>query len=252
MQMLLASFLALSGIHLVNATPGSARVTQAPVPIPNLFRRQNDICPPGDYTVCPDGFGCCENGAPCTTIRGEPACDTDTCNGTPCGDSGLCCDAVCSSSLGTGICVHTGLATDDSDFDFTVPTLTTTDDYFTTSTFNFDGETTGAATATDTDDDDDDFGPTSAPDETTEDLPTIATPTATGGLSGDGEEDDDNTASAEPTQTFRSGGGDDSSSDDDQLQSGGGDGTDGAGMVSAKGAFGVLAAALIGGALLLR
>ncbi|KAL4942185.1 hypothetical protein BDV06DRAFT_192878 [Aspergillus oleicola] len=241
MQFFLATLLALGGMHLANANPGSARVTQAPVPIPALFRRQDSICPPGDYTVCPDGFGCCENGSPCTTIRGEPACDTDTCNGSPCGDSGLCCDAICSSSLGTGICVHTGLATDE--FDFTVPELTDYDDY-TTTTYGFD-DVTGSATATATSDDEDTTTATSTPDETTEDLPTIVTPTASSA-----PEDDDTTA-AEPTQTLRSGGDDDSSSSDDQPQSGD-DGTDGAGMVSAKGAYSVLGVALMLGGLLLR
>ncbi|KAL4955751.1 hypothetical protein BDW69DRAFT_159986 [Aspergillus filifer] len=224
MQLLLTTILALSGLHQAIATPGGARVTQAPVPVPALFRRQDSICPPGDYTVCPDGFGCCENGAPCTTIRGEPACDTDTCVGSPCGDSGLCCDAICSSSLGTGICVHTGLATDDY--------LTDYDDYTTTTYSSYDLTESVTATATS---DDNEQTATSTPAETTEDLPTIVTPTAS--------------SAAEPTQTSRSG--DDSSSSDSQPQSGD-DGTDGAGMVSAKGAYSVLGVALIFGGLMLR
>ncbi|KAL4792954.1 hypothetical protein BDV19DRAFT_367373 [Aspergillus venezuelensis] len=241
MQLLLTTLLALSGINLAKADPGSARVTQAPVPIPALFRRQDSICPPGDYTVCPDGFGCCENGAPCTTIRGEPACDTDTCNGTPCGDSGLCCDAVCSSSLGTGICVHTGLATDDFDFD---DYLTDYDDYSTT-TYDFD-DLTESATTTATSDDDEETA-TSTADETTEDLPTIAMPTASSAADADDEDDDSTTA--EPTQTFRSG---DESLSNGNLAQGGDDGTDGAGIVSVKGAYSVLGIALIFGGFMLR
>ncbi|KAL2823201.1 hypothetical protein BDW59DRAFT_163545 [Aspergillus cavernicola] len=253
MHLLLSSLLALTGLQLVTADhPANARVTQAPT-IPKLFRRQNDVCPDGPYTLCNDGFGCCEIGAPCTTIGGEPACDSD-CSGLPCGDAGLCCDGLCSSSLGTPICLHmtTGLGEigddeDDETLTLDEPTLTTSNPIIATGT--------GTATAT-----------TPTADETSDDLPTIPTPTATGVFSDDeDDEEDDSSTQTSPTTTSSSGDDDsnDSSSDsdsdsddsnsssDEETTTGGGDG-DGAGMVSVKGSMAMMVLAVVGGVFFLR
>ncbi|KAL4862890.1 hypothetical protein BDV12DRAFT_202606 [Aspergillus spectabilis] len=246
MHTLFLYILSLACLKLVQADSGKARVTQAPA-VPKIFRRQNDICPPGAYTLCPDGYGCCELGAPCTTIRGEPACDTE-CFGLPCGEAGLCCDAVCTSSLGTAICVHPsttglgGFGEDDEDSTVTLDDPTTT---------SVPVVSTGSVTR-----------PTT-PSDTTEDFPTIATPTVTSGpSSGDDDEDEGDedttttTTQARPTVTNVPSGADDddeSSTDttDDEEQSGGSD-TDGAGVISAKGTMALLVLALVGGAFLLH
>ncbi|KAL4877127.1 hypothetical protein BJY04DRAFT_133793 [Aspergillus karnatakaensis] len=261
MHTLIFSLLAVTGFGLVHADSGRARVTQAPA-LPKIFRRQNDICPPGAYTLCPDGFGCCEEGAPCTTIRGEPACDTE-CSGLPCGDAGLCCDAVCEISLGSAICVHPSTATLGDFDDLNDDDLTSTFDDFPTITLPT--VTSGSATR-----------PTT-PSDTTEDFPT-ATPTSTTEPGFD-EDDDEETTTTRPRPTVTnvpSGGADDeedngdsdsgsnnnsnsnnndddssSNSGDNEEQSGGGD-TDGAGTVSAQGTFVMVVLALVGGAFLLR
>ncbi|KAL3481239.1 hypothetical protein BJX99DRAFT_253897 [Aspergillus californicus] len=255
--LLLPSLLALTSLHLgyVQAShPAGARVT-APPTLPKIFRRQNDICPDGDYTVCPDGFGCCEFGAPCTTLSGVPSCDTGECNGLPCGEAGLCCDGLCSSSLGTDICVHAtgGLGSDED-------TSITLDDPTTTSAAIIPSATGTATTPTETPDSetDSDSDTTAAEgvDDTT-DSPTM-TSTAT-------SDDDNETTTARPTTTGSSGDNSDDSSDSsddtsdssdssnnspDDTQSGGGD-DGGSGIVSAKGSMAVLVLGLVGGAFLL-
>ncbi|KAL2828377.1 hypothetical protein BJY01DRAFT_255356 [Aspergillus pseudoustus] len=248
MHLVFTSLLAFAGLHLAAADPqpANARITAAPVPIPKLFRRQEAECPPGPYTMCDDGYGCCEIGAPCTTIDGEPACDTGECNGLPCGAAGLCCDALCTSSLGTPICVHTTPGFDDIDF-------TDTDD-LTFSDFpslTLDDETTSTdfSTASPTSDDEDDETLTLDDEDTT-----TAGPTSTPGFDfGDEDDIDDETATSEPTAT----GGSDSDINLDDLNDIINDaqdeitGEDGAGIVSPNGFMAVWVLAAIGGGMLL-
>ncbi|KAL3458076.1 hypothetical protein BJX64DRAFT_267396 [Aspergillus heterothallicus] len=252
MHLVLASFLAAAGLQFATAEPqpANARITAAPVPIPKLFRRQADECPPGPYTMCDDGYGCCEIGAPCTTIGGEPACDTGECNGLPCGAAGLCCDALCTTSLGNPICVHTtpGLDdfTDTDDFTFSdIPTMTFDDDATTTPI--------GSPTASPTADDEEDLETLTLDDEDT----TTDAPTATGG-SGFGDETDtvDDTTTGEPTST----GGSDSDLNLDDINDliddaadeiTNQDDQDGAGIVSPNGFLAVWVLAAIGGGMLL-
>ncbi|KAL2808431.1 hypothetical protein BJX63DRAFT_409229 [Aspergillus granulosus] len=237
MHLLLTSLLAVAGLHLAAAEPqpGNARITAAPVAIPKLFRRQSDECPPGPYTMCDDGFGCCEIGAPCTTISGEPACDSGECNGSPCGDAGLCCDALCTSSLGTAICVHTTPGFDDffdtDDFTFSdVPTITL--DETTT--------TTRSPIASPTADDEDE-------------TPTPTTTSTAGFDFGDEEDVDDQTATSEPTTTGGSNSGLDLDDINDLIDDAEDAITDedGAGMVSPNGVMAVWVLAAIGGGMLL-
>ncbi|BCS29497.1 uncharacterized protein APUU_71067S [Aspergillus puulaauensis] len=253
MHLLLTSLLALTSLQLATAT-GSARVTQAPA-IPKVFRRQDYICPTGENTVCADGFGCCERGAPCTTIRGEAACDTGECNGLPCGHAGLCCDATCTSSRGTAICVHGSEST-------------TTDDYahstVSTGLGDWDVTTTSMPSPTKLDPDSDiDAGGesiTSTSDETSE-RPTRPTYTATSSGSDNGDDSGSGSGSGSDTMTtptltqtvlpngepFPT-----PSNDDTGGRSGGGSGDGGgAGMVSPQ-AFVVLGLVLVGGLFLVR
>lgn len=250
MHLLLMSLLALTSLQLATAN-GSARVTQAPA-IPKVFRRQDYICPTGDYTVCADGFGCCERGAPCTTIRGEAACDTGECNGLPCGDAGLCCDATCTSSRGTAICVHGSGST------------TTDDSAHSTVSSNFDDwdVTTPIPSPTKLDPDSDvesgEESTTSTPDGTSE-HPTRPTTTATPSASDNSDGSDsgsinDTMATPTVTQTVSPDGEPvpTSSNDDTGGRSGGGSGDGGgAGMVSPQ-EFVVLGLVLVGGLFLVR
>ncbi|KAI9369213.1 hypothetical protein BJX61DRAFT_545794 [Aspergillus egyptiacus] len=246
MHILLA--LAVAGLQIANAqSPPKARVTQAPA-VPKVFRRQEATCPDGGWTACPDGFGCCEIGAPCSTFLGEPVCDTD-CNGAPCGDFG-CCDLgfICTSTLGNPICAtEFGFGGLD---DFTTmpfptitfdeePSFTTSDPIIPTSTF----------TSSNTPDESE---TTSTPEETSEDLPTIPLPTATGSGDDDStsfppDSDDDNDSSNSGDFTNEPG----ESSGDGPI-AGGGDGGDGAGMISVKGSMALLILALVGGAFVLQ
>ncbi|KAL4902292.1 hypothetical protein BDW74DRAFT_158332 [Aspergillus multicolor] len=213
------SLLALSGLAFnlasASADPAKARVTAAPK-VPSLFRRQSpDTCPDGDYTMCPDGFGCCERGAPCTTIRGEPACDSE-CSGLPCGDSGLCCDGVCTQSSGSAICLVGG-----GGGGLDVPTLTvdgdnTSETGSSTSTFDFDEEeetmtttTVESETTTTTESE------TETDTESSSSTRSTATSTVTENDVIPGETDtsnsndgEDTTSSTAPTQTIFSGGDD--------------------------------------------
>lgn len=245
---LLTSLLALTSLQLATAADGSARVTQAPE-IPKVFRRQDYVCPTGDYTMCADGFGCCERGAPCTTIRGEAACDTGECNGLPCGDAGLCCDATCTSSSGTPICVHgsgSGSTTTDNS-NYNHPTISTSFDDWDSSTITFIPHTRPTKIIPGSDitsgEDEDSTTTMWASDETSEFRPTRPTASATSSGS-------DTMATATVTQTVSPNGEPfpTSSNDDTGVGSGGDSGSGGgAGMVSPRGAFVVLGWCLLVG-----
>ncbi|CEL06284.1 hypothetical protein ASPCAL07390 [Aspergillus calidoustus] len=256
MYILSTSLLALASLHLAAAAPepahpAGARITAAP--IPKLFRRQIDECPPGPYTMCDDGYGCCEIGAPCTTIRGEAACDTGECNGVPCGEAGLCCDALCTSSAGGYICLHTTPGLDFDDFttdldDFTDTDALTSD--FPTLTLDDETTSTRSLTASPTSDDEDTDTTALDDDETTTEAPT-----STAGFDfGDEDSVDDQTGTSEPTAT----GGSDLNLDDinDMLNEAsdeitGDNNEDGAGIVSPNGVLAVWVLAAIGGGMLL-
>ncbi|RDW61783.1 uncharacterized protein DSM5745_10455 [Aspergillus mulundensis] len=208
------TLLALTGLTLdltsASADPAKARVTTPPS-TPPLFRRQDgssDVCPEGDYTMCPDGFGCCERGAPCTTIRGEPACDTE-CSGLPCGDSGLCCDGTCTRSLGSAICLVGGL-------DF--PTLTATVDEDGSSTSgsvtstgsSFDGDEEDETTTTMDSETESETETETETETSTSTRSTTSTVTENDVIPGEtgSADDEDDTSSAAPTQTLFNGGDD--------------------------------------------
>ncbi|KAJ0374760.1 hypothetical protein COL922a_014208, partial [Colletotrichum nupharicola] len=181
------------------------------------------------------------------------ACDTGECNGVPCGEAGLCCDALCTSSAGGYICLHTTPGLDFDDFttdldDFTDTDALTSD--FPTLTLDDETTSTRSLTASPTSDDEDTDTTALDDDETTTEAPT-----STAGFDfGDEDSVDDQTGTSEPTAT----GGSDLNLDDinDMLNEAsdeitGDNNEDGAGIVSPNGVLAVWVLAAIGGGMLL-